>query len=194
MKNLSFFNFHFSLFILLSFFTFHFSPLMASDWVLNEDKYNGEHYTDHLYLEVFLADLDGKNTYCKEGTLRATNGSKTIDLLTLKYINQGDDDSQTAEVKAKLVMSNAKAYFTNSSGSDEITTSEKSYWLYKWGSSNHYMTAKINLYYSAEMAGGNWKVYFNFKHSDGDWYDRVLRYSVGTSTTLGLSDFNWRAY
>ena len=32
---------------------------MAADWVLNEDKYSATHYTDHLYLEVFLADLAG---------------------------------------------------------------------------------------------------------------------------------------
>ena len=185
---------HLFFLFVLSVFTFHFLPLQASDWVLNEDKYSGSHYTDHLYLEVFLADLDGGNTYCQEGTLMATNGSRTIDLLKLKYINQGDDESQTAEVKAKLVMSNAKAYFTNSSGSEELTTSEKSYWLYKWGSDNHYMTAKINLYYSAELAGGNWRIYFYFKHSDGEWYTRVLTNSVGTSTTLGLSDFNWKAY
>ena len=170
------------------------AAMMASDWVLNEDKYNGEHYTDHLYLEVFLADLDRGNTYCKEGTLRATDGSRTIDLMELRYVNQGDDESQTAQVYAKLLMSNAKAWFTNSSGSDEITSSEKSYWLYKWGSDNHYMTAKLDLYYSAEMAGGTWKIYFRFKHSNGDWYTRVLRYSVGTSTTLGLSDYNWKSY
>lgn len=36
------------------------NAVKASDWVLNEDKYSATHYTDHLYLEVFLADLDGK--------------------------------------------------------------------------------------------------------------------------------------
>ena len=63
---------------------------MAADWVLNEDKYSATHYTDHLYLEVFLADLDWGNTYCQEGTVTATNGSKSVDLLKFKYINEGE--------------------------------------------------------------------------------------------------------
>ena len=93
---------HLFFFLVLSVFTFHFSPLLASDWVLNEDKYYAWHYTDHLYLEVFLADLDGGNTYCKEGTLRATNGSKTVDLLTLKYINEGDDECLLLFLRVRL--------------------------------------------------------------------------------------------
>ncbi|MBQ7996524.1 MAG: hypothetical protein IJ249_02520 [Paludibacteraceae bacterium] len=171
------------------------NAVMASDWVLNEDKYSATHYTDHLYLEVFLADLDGKNTFCQEGTLIATNGSKSIDLLTLKYINEGDDDKDNADVKAKLVMPNAKAWFTNGAyGVPELTGTEQTFLLKKWGSSKHYMTACIDLYYSSEMAGGNWKVYFHFKHSNDDWYDRVLKYSIGTSTNLGLTDYDWKSY
>lgn len=167
---------------------------MAADWVLNEDKYSATHYTDHLYLEVFLADLDCGNTYCQEGTVTATNGSKSVDLLKFKYINEGSDENETAEVKAQLVMPNAKAYFTNSSGSSEIGTDESSYWLKKWGSDNHYMTAKVDFYYSSEMAGGGWKIYFHFKHSDGKWYDKTLSSWVGTSDHLGLYDYDWKSY
>jgi hypothetical protein len=171
------------------------NAVKASDWVLNEDKYSATHYTDHLYLEVFLADLDGKNTFCQEGTLIATNGVKSIDLLTLKYVNEGDDDKDNADVKAKLVMPNAKAWFTNGAyGTPELTSSEQTFSLKKWGSDKHYMTACIDLYYSSEMAGGDWKVYFHFKHSNDDWYDRVLKYSIGTSTNLGLTDYDWKSY
>ncbi len=171
------------------------NAVKASDWVLNEDKYSATHYTDHLYLEVFLADLDGKNTFCQEGTLIATNGVKSIDLLTLKYINEGDDDKDNADVKAKLVMPNAKAWFTNGAyGVPELTGTEQTFLLKKWGSSKHYMTAYIDLYYSAEMAGGDWKIYFHFKHSNDDWYDKVLKYSIGISTHLGLNDFDWKSY
>ena len=79
------------------------NAVKASDWVLNEDKYSATHYTDHLYLEVFLADLDGKNTFCQEGTLIATNGVKSIDLLTLKYINEGDDDVDLILCRSRLI-------------------------------------------------------------------------------------------
>ena len=71
--------------------------VQASDWVLNESKYYAYTSGDHLCLEVFLADLDHSNTYSKGGHVYATNGSKTIDLMYLSYVNQGDDESQTAE-------------------------------------------------------------------------------------------------
>ena len=56
----------------------------ASDWVLDESKYKVAQYSDHLRLEVFLADLDSKNTYSKGGTVFATNGATTINLLYLE--------------------------------------------------------------------------------------------------------------
>ena len=76
--------------------------IQADDWVLNESKYNATVEGDHLYLEAFVADLDGKNTYSKGGFIFASNGLATIKLLYLEYINDGDDENQTAQVKAYL--------------------------------------------------------------------------------------------
>ena len=136
-----------------------FMRVHASDWVRNESKYNASMQGDHLCLEVFLADLDSKNTYSNGGHVYATNGSKTIDLMYLKYINQGDDESQTAEVKAYIVEPHAKAWFTNSqTGDQEIGTSERSFWLTKWGGDHHYMTAQIDYFFPAELAGETWRI------------------------------------
>lgn len=171
------------------------TSLHASDWVLNESQYSASQSGDHLYLEVFLADLDYSNTYSKGGHVYATNGIKTIDLMYLEYINQGDDESQTAEVKAYLVDPNARAWFTNSQmGDQQIGTSNASYWLTKWGSDHHYMTAKIDFYYPSELAGGTWKIYYNFKHSNNSWYTKVLRYECVTSSTLGMSPIDASQY
>ena len=112
----------------LSLFTFHFSPLMASDWVLNEDKYYASDKTDHIKLGVFLCDLDGSNTYCKEGTVIATNGSRSYDLLTLKYHDEASDGAASENVTTQLKMHNSKAYMTNATyGTREITTSEQTF-------------------------------------------------------------------
>ena len=128
-------------------------PAQASDWVLNEDKYWAYQSGDHLCLEVFLADLDGKNTYSTGGYVYATNGSKTIHLVYLEYINDGDDEDKTAKVKAYRYDSNTRAWFTNNSGASEITGTNTTFWLYKWGGDNHYMTAYIDFYFPASMAG-----------------------------------------
>ena len=130
----------------------------ASDWVLDESKYKVAQYSDHLRLEVFLADLDSKNTYSKGGTVFATNGATTINLLYLEYINEGSDESQTAKVKAYLSDANSRAWFSNSAGQSDITTTNTTFWLYKWGSDYHYMTAEIDFYYPASMAGSTWKI------------------------------------
>ena len=171
--------------------------MQASDWVLNENKYTATLSSsgDHLCLEVFLADLDKSNTYSKGGHVYATNGSKTIDLMYLKYINQGDDESQTAEVKAYICEANAKAWFTNSQmGDQQIGTSEQSFWLTKWGSDNHYMTAKIDYYFPAELAGDTWKFYYNFQHSNDGWYTKTLNPSVWVGYTLGMSAIDASKY
>lgn len=166
------------------------TKVQAADYVLDESKYTASLSGDHLCLELCIADLDYGNTYSKGGHVYASNGVKTIDLMYLEYINQGDDESQMAEVKAYLVDPNTRAWFTNSQmGNQQIGTSNSSYWLTKWGSDHHYMTAKVDFYYTSEMAGGTWKIYYEFTHSDDSKYTKVLRYSCETSKTLGMSPF-----
>ena len=184
----------FTLFV-LSLFTFHFSPLMASDWVLNESKYNATDKTDHIKLEVFLCDLDGKNTYCDGGTVIATNDRESYDLLTLKYHDEADDAAANENITAKLVMHNSKAWVTNATyGSKELNSSEQTFQVNKWANDHHYMTAEIDFYYPAELAGHSWKIYFHFKHSNGDWYDMVLQKSIYINNHLGLSEYNVAGY
>ena len=166
----------------------------AADWVRDESKYRLSQSSDHLKLEVFLADLDAKNTYSKGGIVFATNGYKRIDLLYLEYINEGSDESPTAKVKAYLLDDNCRAWFTNSAGLSDITTSNTTYWLYKWGSSYHYMTAYIDFYYPASMAGSTWLIGYSFKHSNGDGYIKYLTTRCQIGNTLGMSAIDARKY
>ena len=186
---------HLLLLFVLSLFTFHFSPLQASDWVLNESKYNATDKTDHLKLEVFLCDLDGKNTYCDGGTIIATNGSQSYELLTLKYHDEASDGSASENITSKLLMHNSKAWVTNATyGSKELTSSDQTFQVNKWASDHHYMTAEIDFYYPSELADDTWKIYFRFKHSNGKWYNMVLRYSIYVNNHLGLPDYNAAGY
>ena len=171
------------------------NKVQASDWVLNESKYYASDKTDHIKLEVFLCDLDGSNTYCDGGTVIATNGSKSYELVYLKYHDQASDGAASENVTAKLLMHNSKAWVTNATyGSKELNSSEQTFQVNKWASDHHYMTAEIDFYYPSELAGDEWKIYFNFKHSNGNWYNMVLRYSIGINNHLGLSDYNAAGY
>lgn len=167
----------------------------ASDWVLNESKYYASDKTDHIKLEVFLCDLDGGNTYCDGGTVIATNGSKSYELVYLKYHDEASDGAASENVTTQLKMHNSKAYMTNATyGTREITTSEQTFQVNKWASDHAYMTAEIDFYYPSELAGDTWKIYFNFKHSDGKWYNMTLRNSIYINNHLGLSDYNAAGY
>ena len=167
----------------------------ASDWVRDEGHYHAYSYSDHIKMELNIADLDYGNTYSAGGYVYATNGLQTVKLLYLKYINQGDDESQTAEVKAYLCETNAKAWFTNSqAGDQEIGTTEKSFWLTKEGSDYHYMVTKIDYYYPAELAGGKWKIYYKFTHSNGGEYTMTLNSSLDIMQQVALYDFATNTY
>ena len=169
--------------------------MLASDWVLNESKYNASDKTDHLKLEVFLCDLDGTNTYCDGGTVIATNGRVSYDLLTLKYHDEASDGDASENITAKLVMHNSKAWVTNATyGSKELNSSEQTFQVNKWASDHHYMTAEIDFYYPSELAGDEWKIYFHFKHSNGNWYNMTLHSNLGINNHLGLPDYNWQSY
>ena len=169
--------------------------MQADDWVLNESKYNAVMEDDHLHLEAFIADLDRTNTYSKGGFIYASNGLTTIKLLYLEYINDGDDETQTAQVKAYLCEPNAKAWFTNSMvGEQEIGTSMSTFWLTKWGGDHHYMTTKINYYYPAELVGTGWKIYYQFKHSNGKDYTKVLKNGLTIDGSLGLPNIDGSKY
>ena len=167
----------------------------AADWVLDESKYTATLEGDHLYMEVFLADLDNKNTYSKGGHIYASNGLMTIQLMYLEYINEGIDETQTAQVKAYICEPNAKAWFTNSmAGEQEVGSSVSSYWLAKWGNKYHYMTAKINYYYPAELVGTGWQIYYQFTHSNGKKYTKILKNGINTNVSLGLPNVDGSKY
>lgn len=169
--------------------------MQAVDWVLDESKFYATLEGDHLYLEVCLSDLDGTNTYSKGGYVYASNGIKTVKLMYLEYINEGTDESQTAQVKAYVCEPNAKAWFTNSlAGDQEIGSSEASYWLTKWGKNYHYMSPKVNYYYPAELIGTDWQIYYQFKHSNGKQYTKTLKNGIDINASLGLSNVDVSKY
>lgn len=168
--------------------------VQAADWVKDESKYWAYQSGDHLRLEVFLADLDRSNTYSKGGCVYATNGSKTIDLVYLEYINDGDDGDVEAKVKAYLYDSNTRAWFADPCGSSQITGTNTTFWLRKWGSDNHYMTAYIDFYFPASMANGTWQIAYRFKHSNNSSYTIKLRSSISVDGSLGLSAIDAHKY
>ena len=174
------------------------SPKMAkaSDWILDDGYFKATSYSDHIRFEVLLCDLYGKNTYSKGGYIYASGkGSDKShhQLIYLEYAYDSDDkdSNPTASVKAKVVYEGAKAFFDTG---DEIPTYEKTFTLKKWSDNKDYLTAYIDFYYPAELAGVTWNVHYNYDHSNGSHHWMVMNENCEFPSSLGLSTFDVSKY
>ena len=84
------------------------SPAWATDYVLDKSQYGAEHKTDHLELKLCIADLDYKDTYVKEGVVKASWNGQEYELVWLKFINDADEDNADGKVRATLLMDNLR--------------------------------------------------------------------------------------
>ena len=168
-------------------------PTRASDWTRDDNYFHATPSNDYVQFEVLLCDLYGKNTYSKGGYIQAVNGSETHDLIYIEYDYDSDDSDSnpTAKVKAYLSHTGAMAWFH---GGEKITSSNTSYTLSKWSSNNDYLTATIDYYYPANLAGKTWKIQYKYTHSNGDDYTICLNSSVTFPASLNVSAFDVSKY
>ena len=167
------------------------ATMQAADWMRDASKFSMSNATDHVYFEIFLADLDRNNTYSNSGSIYAEpadgKGGPTLQLMELytydmSVVSSYSDEMPQWSVYSRVISSAARAWFTNGYGVGEVAitngSSVEKYSLQKWGSSYHYLTAKINYYFPAEMAGRRWKFYYRYHHNSD-------KSSVYTTMQLG---------
>lgn len=184
------------------------ATMQAADWVRDKSKYSMSNSTDHVYFEIFLADLDGHNTYSTSGSIYAEpadgKGGGTLQLIELYTYDMSassdKDEWPQWDVKARVISSAARAWFTNGFGVGEVAITNGSsvgtYSLQKWGSDYHYLTAKINYYFPAEMAGRKWKFYYKFHHNNdkSNVYTTMVLGTHTLSQDVGCNSFNVGGY
>ena len=168
-------------------------PTQASDWTRDDNYFHATPSSDYVQFEVLLCDLYGKNTYSKGGYIQAVSGNETHDLIYIEYAYDSDDSDSnpTAKVKAYVVNDGAMAWFH---GGEKITRSNSSYTLSKWSSDTDYLTATIDYYYPANLAGKTWKIQYKYTHSNGDDYTICLNSSVTFPASLNVSAFDVSKY
>ncbi len=172
------------------------TTVQASDWMKRSDKFSMTTSKDHVTFKVFLCDLDRSNTYAKSGGIYAKNAQgRQVWLMDLCYISEGSDENPFGKVRARYCIGEARAWFTNGYGQQEqeISFNSKDYLLQKWGSDNHYLTAHIDYYYQASMAGQTWTFYYEYTHNNGEKITMTLG-TVTLSNTMGLSHFDTSKY
>ena len=186
-----------------------FATSVQADDMKKEQFFTMTSYTDHVSFEILLTDLWSSNTWAKQGTIRAysQDGRKgdVLWLMDVQTKDWDDDDKADWDVFARVAIDGAKAWFTNmyGGGEKEITRVAQSDWNDNTYDQHRYtlnkgykkddLTAKIDFYFPAEMAGKKWYFYYEYLHSGGTVYNMRLGEAT-LSTTVGCKEFNHTDY
>ena len=161
----------------------------SADDMKSSKYYTMSSSTDHLSFSVLLTDLNWKNTWAKDGYIRAVSGSTSIKLLTVYTKDMSSDNNENYNVFANNNLKGGMAFLTNAVGGEkELGFSNQQYWVWK-GAKNDRTFAKIDYYFPPELAGKTWTFYYTYKHNNNSWYDMKLG-SAYCSPTMGLKYIN----
>ena len=187
------------------------SPQAWADRMRNNDYFkmywSGSH--DHVHFSLLAADLDGQNTYSKSGTIKATCGGTTYEILKIHSTGKGDDDGDSWKVYGYDPNGSdwgGVCYITNISPSGEQKVdrgdSDNSYTVKK-GEDDDYPTIEIDFYWPASMAGKEWEFKYDFyldqndRVAPGDQSMKLGKYHLGYTAadfgykTVSTGDFKY---
>ena len=147
-----------------------------ADRMKNNDYFkmywSGNH--DHVHFSLLAADLIGQNTYSKSGTIKATCGGTTYEILKIHSTGSGKDSGDSWKVYGYDPHGSdwgGVCYITNISPSGEQKVdrgdSDNSYTVKK-GEKDDYPTIEIDFYWPASMAGKEWEFKYDFYLDQND--------------------------
>lgn len=178
-----------------------------ADRLKDDQYYKVTEHTDHVTLEILIADGKSTDTWCEWGSVRAysENGRKgTVYHIMDVETDHHADDSENWEFYAQTKMPGSRAWLTNTSTGveQEIGPSQGTEWrdrtgnvryiMYK-GKDNLYPTVKIDFYYGPEMAGKKWYFYYEYKHNKGSSHNMSMG-GAYCSDRMGLGSINTRDF
>lgn len=172
------------------------APALA-DELDKDEHYTVTVYNDHLHFKLMIMDGKGKDTWCRVGSIHAYSGpNKTgthIHLMDVEC-DQGEDDSTDKEIFSRNVHEGTRAFLTNTpSGTEKLIDfanwdqwgngyddnvrnnrpTEVRYTIKK-SSSELRPSVEIDYYWSADMAGQKWYLYYEFQHNAGSIKNRTI--------------------
>ena len=150
--------------LLATFITAQADRMKDNDYFTSSNKY------DHIHFSLLAADLKGANSFSKSGTIKATCGDTTYDILKIHSTGNGDDGGDSWKVYGYDPNGSdwgGVCYITNpSSGSAtkvDLGDSDNNYTVKK-GEKDNYPTIEIDFYWPASMAGKTWTFKYDFYH------------------------------
>ena len=91
----------------------------SADDMKSSKYYTMSSSTDHLSFSVLLTDLNWKNTWAKDGYIRAVSGSTSIKLLTVYTKDMSSDNNENYNVFANNNLKGGIAFLTNAVGGEK---------------------------------------------------------------------------
>ena len=187
------------------------SPQAWADRMKNNDYFkmywSGNH--DHVHFSLLAADLVGQNTYSRSGTIKATCGGTTYEILKIHSTGSGSDSGDSWKVYGYDPNGSdwgGVCYITNISPSGEQKVdrgdSDNSYTVKK-GEKDDYPTIEIDFYWPASMAGKEWEFKYDFyldqndRVAPGDQSMKLGNYHLGYTAadfgykTVSTGDFKY---
>ena len=187
------------------------SPQAWADRMKDNDYFkmywSGNH--DHVHFSLQAADLVGQNTYSRSGTIKATCGGTTYEILKIHSTGSGKDSGDSWKVYGYDPNGSdwgGVCYITNISPSGEQKVdrgdSDNSYTVKK-GEKDDYPTIEIDFYWPASMAGKQWEFKYEFyldqndRVAPGDQSMKLGNYHLGYTAadfgykTVSTGDFKY---
>lgn len=156
------------------------SQTVKADRLLESGYFNIETHTDHFTVKLLVADLVGRDTWMKDGYIRAyVKEPKTrynyyddvdyIDIARVYTFDQDGNGLPMHRIKAQSLMEGATVILDNFNYT-KLDHTEKEYSIFKQ-SDYDYPQAELSIYWGPEMAGKEWYIVYYAQRDTGLSWD-----------------------
>ena len=175
------------------------SQTVMADKLLESGYFNIETHTDHFTVKVLVADLVGRDSWMKDGYIRAYvkepevhyNYVEPVDYIDIARVYTFDQDGNGLpmhRIKAQSLMEGATVILDNFNYT-KLDHTEKEYSIFKQ-SDYDYPQAELSIYWGPEMAGKEWYImYYAQRDTGSSWSYKKLGW-VDCRGDLGRNALN----
>ena len=154
------------------------SQTVKADWLQGSGYFNIETHTDHFTVKLLVADLVGRDTWMKDGYIRAYANddvweSDYIDIARVYTFDQDGNGLPTHRIKAQSLMEGATVILDNFNYT-KLDHTLREYSIFKQKDYD-YPQAELSIYWGPEMAGKKWYiVYYAQPDTETRWDQKKL--------------------
>lgn len=150
------------------------SQTVKADNLLESGYFNIETHTDHFTVKLLVADLVGRDTWMKDGYIRAYANddvweSNYIDIARVYTFDQDGNGLPTHRIKAQSLMEGATVILDNFNYT-KLDHTLREYSIFKQKDYD-YPQAELSIYWGPEMAGKEWYIVYYAQRDTGSSWD-----------------------